>query len=514
MKAGNLALLFAVLIAAASVSGRAQDESIRVRGTVIDESGAPAADISVSVRHLAETKSAARSAADGGFVLDVPRRSFDGVLLVASDEKRERLGTHVHPDQSGDDKQDIRIVLRKAHDLDVTVTDAHGDLVPGARVAAIYRQQTMAEQITDEGGRAVLHVPAEVEHLVYAVKRGVGLDYVRLRPSRHELWRMRLSSSVPVRIRVLDERGGPVVGARVYPQRISRLNEPLGSFHLWEVKELHETTDEAGVATCHVPISNVAPVPFQVEAEGYARSPRVYWMPDETITGVRLGTRIVGARMVWENEFTVELKPTVVVQGTVVHADGRPAAGASAGALGYGYDKASYVQGTQCQADGTFKLSLPAGLYYVFTAQSGSERSPYHKRVLISDRSVEPLKIVLQPARRLFGMITSGPEKSPVARQHLSIYWRDDESYSKLPVEERLPNPMGDTAPIVLSILNPVRTDDEGRFEFLVAPGRYYIASPEKMRTSSWHEDPSALPQVDVTELSDARIDVHSAEAR
>ena len=177
----------------------------------------------------------------------------------------------------------------------------------------------------------MLRVPADAEHLVYAVKRGVGLDYMRLKPDGYEQLKLTLRESVPIRVTVLDQMDRPIAGAKVYPLQISRLNEPLGSFHLWELKELHETTDAAGVATCRVPIDNVAPVPFQVEAEGYARSPRVYWMPDESITGIRTGTRITGARMAWENEFSIKLKTAVVVRGIVVHADGRPAAGARAG---------------------------------------------------------------------------------------------------------------------------------------------------------------------------------------
>ena len=132
MKARGTVTAFAALVAAAISGAQAADETVRLTGRCVDESGTPIADVVVSVRHQAEANNASRSAADGSFIIDVPRRSFDGVLLTASDEKGDRLAAVVHPDRGrGDEKQDLRIVLRKAHKLDVTVTDAQGELVTG-----------------------------------------------------------------------------------------------------------------------------------------------------------------------------------------------------------------------------------------------------------------------------------------------------------------------------------------------------------------------------------------------
>jgi hypothetical protein len=237
--------------------------------------------------------------------------------------------------------------------------------------------------------------------------------------------------------------------------------------------------------------------------------PSVFWLSDEAI---RRGTRMRGTGIVVAtgNEFTVSLEPAVFVSGVVVHADGRPAAGAHVGAIGRGYAK-SYVQGGQCDAAGALKLALQSGLYYVFRAYQGTKRTREFTRVVVADRPLAPLKIVLQPARRIYGTLTRGPEKRPAANEPVTLYWLDDQSYNKLPPEERLPNPSNDSAPIALKVSSHVQTDGQGRFEFLVAPGRYYLLSPEKMRRLSLLEaDLSVLPQVDVTDQAEARIDVHS----
>jgi len=515
-----VAMVLSVVIPLANGSalaqGNPQEDTVAVRGMVVDDSGAPVEGISVSVRHYPGTWAVARSAADGSFTLDVPRRSFDGVLLVASDESGDGLGTFVHPDHGRGDDEPIRVVVRKAHKLDVTVTDSQGELVTGARVAAIYRQQPIAEQTTDEGGRAVLRVPAGVQMVVYAVKRDVGFESARLMPESYEQLKLALKETIPLRIHVVDDQRRAIPGATMSLLSATGMGSPPYSISLYGATEFQGTTDDTGVATFHLPPDTAhhfyAPVQINVEAEGYIR-PWVWWMSDEAL---RQGVRMQGgsAVVVSGSEFTVGLKPAVVVRGTVVHADGRPAAGAAVGAFGAGYDKTSYVQGAKCDAEGAFKLPLQSGLYYVFHADSATERSRDQTRVVVADRPMQPLKIVLQPGRRIHGTLTRGPDKTPVAWQHLSLYWRDDASYSKLPTEEQLPNPTSDRASIALGITTNSRTDGQGRFEFVVAPGRYYVISPDNRNPSIWQADPSALPLVDVTEQPEARIDVHSEALR
>src|SRR6266481_1907255 len=143
MKSPTAAFLAITVITVLQAAASAQriEETVAVRGVVIDEAGAGVGDAVVSVRHHAETMARVRSSADGSFTIDVPVRSFDGVLLLAADEGSDRLGTLVHPDQGRGVDEPVRIVLHKAAKLEVTVTDAQGQFVIGTRVAATYHQQ-------------------------------------------------------------------------------------------------------------------------------------------------------------------------------------------------------------------------------------------------------------------------------------------------------------------------------------------------------------------------------------
>jgi hypothetical protein len=494
---------------AAIGQGNRQVETVAVRGVVVDEAGAPVSGADVSVRYLSQTMAKVRSAADGSFTIDVPRRSFDGVLLLASDERGDRLGTLIHPDQGRGTNEPVKMVLRKAAKVEVRVTDAQGAFVTGARVAASYHQQPLAEEMTDEAGLAMLRVPAGVKLLVYAVAREAGLDYARPTFDSDDQVSLALRGMVNVRVKVVDQREQPISGAKVYPMFVARMHEPMMSFSVGNMPEFVETTDKSGIAICRIPIDNIYHVPIQVEKEGYVRPPWVYWIPDEKVTGVRTGMGVGNARTVWGDEFTADLKPSVIVRGTIVHPDGSPAAGANIGAFGHGYNKTGYVQGGTSEADGSFQLALAPDMYYVFNAEAGGECSRDQKRVIVAGRAVEPLKLVLQQPRRIHGTLT-GSDGAPIPNQHLSLIWSDDESYAKLPAEEQLPNSKDDPSPIVLSIWTNGRTDEKGRFEFLVAPARYYVVAPDKMNLAhSASGVAPELPVVNATDQAEVKIDLH-----
>src|SRR5262245_9673400 len=142
MKAAAARALLVTLIPFAVVSAQdtPRDDTVPARGIVVDEAGAPVPAVNVSVHDYRHIKTSVRSAADGSFPIDVLRRTYDGSLLLAQDDSGDRLGTLVNADQRPGDERLARIVLRKAHKLDVTVTDAQGQLVTGARVDVIYRQ--------------------------------------------------------------------------------------------------------------------------------------------------------------------------------------------------------------------------------------------------------------------------------------------------------------------------------------------------------------------------------------
>src|SRR5262249_4150777 len=159
-------------------------------------------------------------------------------------ERGDRLGTLVHPDQGRGRDEPVRIVLRKAANVEVKVTDNQGQFVPGAHVAAAYRQQALAEQMTDEAGRAMLRVPAGMKLFISAVKREIGLDYVWQTFESDEHVSLVLRGMVTVRVKVIDQQGQGISGAKVYPMFVSRLHEPMHAVHVGSMAEFQTISDE------------------------------------------------------------------------------------------------------------------------------------------------------------------------------------------------------------------------------------------------------------------------------
>ena len=93
---------------------------------------------------------------------------------------------------------------------------------------------------------------------------------------------------------------------------------------------------------------------------------------------------------------------------------------------------------------------------------------------------MDPVHLILQPAARVHGRLIIGKRRLPIARQRFYMIQRDEDSYAKLPADERLPQFDRITANI--PILRG--TDADGRYEFSAAPGRYVLV-PELFRLGS-----------------------------
>jgi len=117
--------------------------------------------------------------------------------------------------------------------------------------------------------------------------------------------------------------------------------------------------------------------------------------------------------------------------------------------------------------------------YYVFLASHERLASPAQMRTVLRGDAVEQVNLVLQPTTRVYGRLTMGTAQSPVAKQRLSLYQREGDSYCKLPKDQRLPNPNNSTRAFYPAIVHSVMTNADGRFEIFVGPGRYYIIGPD-----------------------------------
>ena len=181
------------------------------------------------------------SHADGSFVLarNEPGTVDQSFLATADGGLRQGIVRLDGPSGYRGPRTLVRIVLRPAREVTVTVVDGHGAPVPDAVVVALDRYFPVAEMHTDARGLAVLRVPADANmQWIVGAKRGVGFDYFEndrsgwltpwARPPRSA--RLVLDGARTVRIRAVDSAGRPVPGVELATSMIRKKGK-LGAIH-------------------------------------------------------------------------------------------------------------------------------------------------------------------------------------------------------------------------------------------------------------------------------------------
>jgi hypothetical protein len=461
----------------ASKKAAATDGQWELRGNVVTESGAPVGDVLVTVRNFPFVGTV-RSAADGRFSLTVPNAPSWILMLIGKDSGGLRQAVYAYSEalpwpQSGPSGSPVRLVMKAAREIPVAVTDAAGQPVAGATVGACAPSLEVATETSDSTGKAVLRVPADVELVsVFAVKPEIGLDYFNYRsasePSDNPYTLARDTKSIKfvlngartARLRVVDGNQRPLAGVRVSPLYFQRPRK--GDLGVSAMETFTKTTNAAGGATFHmIPADNRGKVPFSISTQDYAMSDRPSFDPDATADEIR-----------------VVLLHKELVRGSVSFPDGRPAAGAAVAVAGEGFGSESYQGKTACDERGQFEIRIVPDMFYVFVATSGRFVSPRRTCVVRAAMPIEPLKLVVQPGARVYGRWTLESGNRPVAGQDLALYeWVINDDYHSLPKEARIPNPKVVRKSLLPKLIRRPRTDDQGRFEFFVAPGVYYLAA-------------------------------------
>ena len=121
--------------------------------------------------------------------------------------------------------------------------------------------------------------------------------------------------------------------------------------------------------------------------------------------------------------------------------------------------------------------SFTSDAYCVVTATSDGFASAMEARVARMEEPIRPVHLVLKPAVHVHGTLTWGKDHRPDDNDAVTLIERDDDLYAKLPEEERLPrtHPLADVAHVAIDVPLRATTDDQGRFDFEVRPGRYVI---------------------------------------
>jgi protocatechuate 3,4-dioxygenase beta subunit len=449
-------------------------KTFHVKGVVVDADGKPVAGAAVRAKFNTDSASAT-SGADGRFDLELPSKTkFRAANLHASHDgdALQAWGRFAGSQEKDKPDPEVRLVLRRAREFPVTVSDAGGKPVGGARVRMIAEYAPAGEATTDAAGRATLRMPADAApQYVLASKPDAGLDYMlfwpKERPLRTDPYRLPpdhagplafvLRGMTPVTVRATDDAGVPLKGVEVHPWYYE-MEKKGAKVVLPSIDELKGTTDERGQATFEIPSNNTKTITFWTTLDGYCVPERCVWDPASK---------------------SAEAKVTLVrmtrVSGRVVDESGKPAGGATVRVAGAGRQFDDFDEDVQTRADGTFELDVDPDMFYLFVATGERTASPPVTRMIRKGAAIEPIELTLAAATRVFGRLTAGDAKSPAAEAYLSISLQDSESYYALPDDQKFPGPRVGVKAIIPSVSWSARSGGDGSFEFFVGPGTYYL---------------------------------------
>jgi hypothetical protein len=467
-----------------------------LRGTVVDEKGTtvPHVTVATAAGRDPDVDLAAVSDAAGNFTLDVPTWQTQ-VSLWAKDEAGSRIGSlHYVP---GKAHQPARIVLHAARSIPVTVVDGKGKPIADAKVGVDFRnrngvlfvdrtRQKLVAERTDAKGEAVLHLPPGVPlDSVWAVKAGAGFDYVLYRRPVEEPQQTQQPPPDPamraqddsrpisfvfdgvqkVRVHVKDERRRPLPGVRICMRYLERPHRGDG-VTVSQIDEFVVTADSTGTAEfTAVPSEALPETAFQNATVGFYAMDYAALKSSAPLT-----------------EVTVILRPVPVLRVQVVYPDGRPALGARVRYAARLYGRTGYAsigEHLYHAAGEAVVHAFHSDAYCVMSATIEGFTSKLEARVARMGEPMRPVYLVLGPATRVRGTLTVGKDRLPGANQPVTLIARDQDNYTKLPENERLPRtlPVADREHVAMDLLLYATTDEQGRFQFDAAPGAYLIGT-------------------------------------
>lgn len=453
----------------------------QVSGVVEDAAGQLVAGATVELyRPDANRPNATtRSGADGHFRFEVdPAELRYGTLLArAAGDDRSAMHRLGRDGGSSPKTEGLRLLLKPARQLDVTIRDRAGQAVGGAWVAVHGRGMPTVEATSDDAGRATLRAPADaLLEFIVAEKAKVGFDYrlfagpfspdggsdpARLAADFAGKLEIRLGEVLSVTVEVVDTKGQPVSGAWVYPWLYTRPDHG-GQLNLaYEARHFSRTTGADGtVQFDDLPADNTSPINIWAQRPDYRAPDRCFYDP---------ATRAPTTQAV--------LVPLVHVSGDVTDAAGRPVGGAKVFASGQSYHFDAFGTSVTTGADGSFAMDVQPDMFYLFVAdkEEGHLASAGVYVPVRDGTPAQPIHLKLGPATRVFGRVTAGPKHQPLPKASV-IFQQWDDVYDRLPADQKwLAKVPGGRNVIDPKVGGEKPTDADGRFEFYAGPGRYSL---------------------------------------
>ena len=434
-------------------------------------------------------------------------------MLLASDASGKRQAAkQIDLQFDGKPIPEAKLVLRPAREIQVRVNSKQDIVFSGVIFANVNGQQCFPVGSTDQSGKALVHIPHDVSlDAIWTNGGGLsklnegGFDYVLFRhPNEPADDSKRLASDFdgPVsltlggvrtlQVTVIDDRDQPVPGVALIP---SRFQLPKKGQWLWLQGAIQQTTDERGVARFDVPADQVGEIPF------YARA------TDEKLNRVLRMQEWKFNPLEDQSNVTFRIAPPVTLRGTVKFADGRPCPDAAVTVIGSGYEHTHSRGDTKCAADGTFETQVKGDMYYLILARKDKFASPRVMQVVHTGRPVAPISLVMQPATRIHGTVTTGPDKQPQGGKLVMLGQYDDYSYNKVPAQDRLPEPKGTRTSPYPQEYRSMMTDAQGRFEFFAGPGLFVVNGPSGIGNPQFKLNGQAEHQVNLNSTQPLQVD-------
>lgn len=444
--------------------------SSRVRGVVVDEEGRPIAGAKVFLNAYTSAESHATTGADGSYEMDPKQPWIDDRSILARTADGLRLGNFKYPVDlvPGEAAKPARIVVRPGREVVARVADAAGMPIVGAAVEVLGNHNVVAHASTGPDGLARLTVPAdESVKWVVARKAATGFDYAEFGeqdahgtivagvspdalPSPVGLT---LANPRAVRIKAVDTDGRPVAGVLFYSARIVKQSTARSRGVGGWSRLFDETTDADGVATFD----------WLPDAPGWTFMPSTQGRYIDPQTHVEPGHA---------DPVVVELKPSVVIRGRVVQADGAPAADVRVRAFGQGKGYEGDAAHTRTGRDGSYALHVPPNMaYVVWTDVDGWDAPPRPGLIAKAGQDLDGVDLQLKHGTVLRGTLTIGPDANPAAADWLQI----TQSFGDVPAGAL---GEGETAGRHLHRYINAVTDARGRFAVHLAPGTYSVRGP------------------------------------
>ena len=501
---GVLALLMlgqAIALAQDTAGKTAKETSIRGRVVDDDQQGVPAASVQVEYRTDWSVATAVATTDDSGnFVVKVGGNptAFQQWKIVAKSSDEDRIGFYRYERSEETTVDDaIEIQIEPVKTASVQVVDSEAIPVADANVVVQFGYPHLANGLTtDSQGRVSVRAPqSERIDTIIAWKDGAGLDYevyslgrdqqsdlktpVPEFPAGGET--LRLEGASPVTVRVVDDAGTPIQGVRLYPWLLRKESANRELNLSFFTDSISETTDASGTASFEwMPHWQKSIVAIWPSIEGYSRT-RAHYDP-----------------AVDDAALQVTLERLVAVRGRVLDPDGNPVGGIAVHATGAGYGWDSGGDQAESADDGSYELRVPPEqIYMLAVADEAWVADAVPGFAVHSGQPVEGVDLHLREPTRLTGTLKEESSGDPMGGERVLVYQYGDDLDS---IEgAAIANPENSSRYVRPMKAIATRTDDEGKFEFLLGDGSYDIRPPRQEKAEKFEISGEEEIMIDVT---------------